>query len=103
MPSRERTRCPAAKVGQDKDSEKRQRSAVERYAKRNGCVIAASFYDAAISGADPVDARPGFADMLRMIAGNGAKGTDTGTLARSGSAAMMANDNDLICSPPIPA
>jgi hypothetical protein len=30
-------------------------------------------------------------------------GTDTGTLAGFGPAAMMANDNDLIRSPPIPA
>jgi DNA invertase Pin-like site-specific DNA recombinase len=63
----------AANVGEDKDSEKRQRSAVERYAKRAGFTIVASFYDAAVSGADPVDARSGFADMLRLIAGNGVR------------------------------
>jgi DNA invertase Pin-like site-specific DNA recombinase len=63
----------AANVGGDKDSEKRQRAAVERYAKRAGFAIVASFYDAAVSGADPVDARSGFADMLHLIAGNGVR------------------------------
>jgi DNA invertase Pin-like site-specific DNA recombinase len=71
----------AANVGGDKDSEKRQRSAVERYAKRAGFAIVASFYDAAVSGADPVDARSGFADMLHLIAGNGARRAPTASLA----------------------
>jgi hypothetical protein len=29
------------------------------------------FYDAAVSGADPIDARPGFAAMLKRIESNG--------------------------------
>jgi hypothetical protein len=29
-----------------------------------------SYYDAAVSGADPIDERAGFADMLKRIAGN---------------------------------
>ena len=33
--------------------------------------IVDELYDAALSGADPVDDRPGFADMLKRIAGNG--------------------------------
>lgn len=48
----------------DGDSETRQRTAVEAYAARNGIDIAATFYDAAVSGADPVDARPGFIDLM---------------------------------------
>lgn len=63
----------AANVGDDKDSEARQIRAVETYAKTAGYTIVESFYDAAVSGADPVDTRPGFANMLRLIAGNGVR------------------------------
>ena len=35
--------------------------------------IVGKYYDAAVSGADPVDQRPGFAEMLLQLAGNGAK------------------------------
>ena len=31
------------------------------------------YYDAAVSGADPVDQRPGFAEMLQRLATDGAK------------------------------
>jgi DNA invertase Pin-like site-specific DNA recombinase len=61
----------AANVGDGKDSETRQRAAIERHAKAAGFVIVDRFYDAAVSGADPVEARPGFAAMLVRIAGNG--------------------------------
>jgi DNA invertase Pin-like site-specific DNA recombinase len=60
-------------VGPDKDSEKRQRAAVESYAKATGYKIVDTFYDAAVSGADPVDERPGFAAMLDRIARNGVR------------------------------
>jgi DNA invertase Pin-like site-specific DNA recombinase len=60
-------------VGADKDSEKRQRDAVTRFAKANGYSIVDSFYDAAASGADPIDTRKGFAAMLDRIAGNGVR------------------------------
>ena len=50
-------------VGADKDSDKRQRAAIEAYAKAAGFEIVETFYDAAVSGADPVGARPGFAEM----------------------------------------
>ncbi|WP_244600106.1 recombinase family protein [Blastochloris tepida] len=63
----------ASNVGADKDSLARQKAAVEAYAKRAGLTIVAEFYDAAVSGADPVDTRPGFADMLERIAGNGVR------------------------------
>ena len=43
----------AANVGQDKNSEQRQRTAIEGFAKSNGYEIEAEFYDAAVSGADP--------------------------------------------------
>ena len=63
----------AANVGADKDSDKRQRAAIEAFAKRAGFTIVDEYYDAAVSGADPVDQRPGFAEMLQRLATNGAK------------------------------
>ena len=55
----------ATYVGEDKDSDKRQRAAIEAFAKRNGYELVEVFYDAAVSGADPIDIRPGF---LRLLA-----------------------------------
>jgi DNA invertase Pin-like site-specific DNA recombinase len=63
----------AANVGADKDSDKRQRLAIEAFAERAGYCLVGEYYDAAVSGADPVDQRPGFAEMLRHLAANGAK------------------------------
>ena len=65
----------ATNVGADKDSEKRQRAAIEGFAKAAGYTIAAGdwFYDAAVSGTDPVTERPGFKAMLERIAGNGVR------------------------------
>jgi DNA invertase Pin-like site-specific DNA recombinase len=58
-------------VGEGKDSEARQRKAIEGYAKAAGMVIVDWFYDAAVSGADPIEARSGFAALLARIASNG--------------------------------
>ena len=63
----------ATNVGADKDSEKRQRAAIEAFAKASRHVLVDWFYDAAVKGADPVDKRPGFAAMLERIAGNGVR------------------------------
>ena len=63
----------AANVGADKDSDKRQRSAIAAFAKQSRFTVVDEYYDAAVSGADPVDQRPGFAEMLRRLAANGAK------------------------------
>ena len=60
----------AANVGDGKDSEARQRKAIEGYAKATGMVVVDWFYDAAVSGADAIEARPGFAALLARIAGN---------------------------------
>ena len=57
----------ATNVGEDKDSHQRQRAAIEGWAQRNGFDVVEWFYDAAVSGADPVDARPGFAAMLAAL------------------------------------
>lgn len=43
------------------------------YAKANGFEIVATSYDAAVSGADPVTDRPGFAEMLERLIANGAR------------------------------
>jgi DNA invertase Pin-like site-specific DNA recombinase len=63
----------AANVGADKDSEHRQRRAIEAFAKRHGFEIVAEFYDAAVSGADHVNTREGFAAMLKCIEANGVR------------------------------
>lgn len=57
----------------DGDSETRQRLAIEGYAKAHGIEIVGEFYDAAVSGTDPVETRPGFASMLDRIEGNGVR------------------------------
>jgi DNA invertase Pin-like site-specific DNA recombinase len=54
----------AANVGADKHSDRRQREAITAFARRAGCDLVAEFYDAAVSGADPIDTRPGFAALL---------------------------------------
>src|SRR5215470_4142248 len=53
----------ASNVGADKDSQRRQADAVEVHAKGRHDLVEA-FNDPAISGADPVASRPGFAAML---------------------------------------
>jgi DNA invertase Pin-like site-specific DNA recombinase len=53
----------AANVGADKDSHRRQADAVETFAAGRYDVVA-DFYDAAVSGADPVNARAGFLALL---------------------------------------
>jgi DNA invertase Pin-like site-specific DNA recombinase len=63
----------ATNVGDGKDSEARQRKAIEGYAQGSGAVIVEWFYDAAVSGADPIEARPGFAELLARIADNGVR------------------------------
>jgi DNA invertase Pin-like site-specific DNA recombinase len=60
-------------VGADKDSEQRQLAAIKTYASRNNVELIDTFYDAAVSGADTVESRPGFAAMLERIAGNGVR------------------------------
>lgn len=63
----------ATNVGEDKDSLTRQRVAVEAFAGRAGYELVDSFYDAAVSGADALDARPGFAEALKRITSNGVR------------------------------
>jgi DNA invertase Pin-like site-specific DNA recombinase len=63
----------ATNAGPDKDSDKRQRAAIAAFAKSHGYEIVDEFYDAAVSGADPIAERPGFKAMLDRIAGNGVR------------------------------
>ena len=75
----------AANVGHDKDSEKRQRQVIEGFAKRGGFEIVAEFYNAAVSGADPIQDRPGFAQLLDRVEGSGVRTViveDTSRFAR---------------------
>ncbi|MER9450158.1 recombinase family protein [Mesorhizobium sp. M0254] len=63
----------AANVGADKDSERRQGEAIGAFAGSNGYEIIESYYDAAVSGADAVTARPGFSAMLERLLSNGVR------------------------------
>lgn len=63
----------AANVGSDKDSDKRQLAAINAFANANGFEVVGVYYDAAVSGADPVTERPGFVEMLGRVVSNGAK------------------------------
>jgi DNA invertase Pin-like site-specific DNA recombinase len=63
----------AANIGEDKDSVIRQRKAIQAHANRAGYRIVAWFDDPAVTGADTIDARPGFMAALEMIAGNGVR------------------------------
>ncbi|QOZ74090.1 serine recombinase [Bradyrhizobium sp. CCBAU 53351] len=63
----------AANVGPDKDSDKRQRAAIEAFAKRAGLEITEEFYDQDVSGADPIESRPGFSALLDRIESNGVR------------------------------
>ena len=61
-----------ASIGNDKDSDKRQRAAIAGFAAANGYEIVDEYYDV-VSGADPIGERPGFKAMLDRIAGNGVR------------------------------
>jgi DNA invertase Pin-like site-specific DNA recombinase len=63
----------ATNVGEDKDSEPRQRATILAGAGRLGLEVVEWFYDAGISGDVPVSDRPGFTAMLDRIDGNGVR------------------------------
>jgi DNA invertase Pin-like site-specific DNA recombinase len=63
----------AANVGPDRDSDRRQLQAIQAFARARSYSVVETFYDAAVSGADPIAERPGFRAMLERIAGNGVR------------------------------
>ena len=63
----------AVNVGEGKDSERRQREAIEAFARHSGHVVVEWFNDPAVSGADPIDTRPGFRALLDRIVSNGVR------------------------------
>jgi DNA invertase Pin-like site-specific DNA recombinase len=102
----------AANVGDGKDSERRQRTAIQRFAKSAGFDIVDWFNDPAVSGADPIESRPGFAALLNRIEGNGvrvvlvedasrfardlmAQELGIGVLVKLGMRVLTANGDDL--------
>lgn len=60
-------------MGEDKDSLKRQQAAVASFAARQGYELVGEFYDAAVSGSDAIEDRPGFAALLDRIENNGVR------------------------------
>jgi len=60
----------ASNVGSDKDSAVRQRAAIAEYASRNQVEVAGEFYDPGVSGADRIDQREGFLNLLAWAAEN---------------------------------
>lgn len=102
----------AANIGEGKDSERRQRLAIERYAKAAGFDVVDWFRDPAVKGADPIETRPGFAALLNRVEGNGvrvvlvedasrfardlvAQELGIGLLIRLGMRVVVANGDDL--------
>jgi DNA invertase Pin-like site-specific DNA recombinase len=63
----------AANVGSEKDSDKRQRAAIWAFCKHAGYEIVDEFNDPAVSGADPIEVRPGFSALLDRIESNGVR------------------------------
>lgn len=57
----------AANLGADKDSDKRQRAAILNFTERAGFTVAKEFFDAAVSGSDPIESRPGFTALLDWV------------------------------------
>jgi len=60
-------------VGADKDSDKRQRAAIQGFAKRAGFELVSEFSDPGASGADRIETRPGFSELLDRIEDNGVR------------------------------
>ena len=80
MAAKEKTKALAylrtssmANVGSDKDSDRRQRAAIASFARLAGIHIEEEFYDPGVSGADPIETRPGFSALLDRIEGNGVR------------------------------
>jgi DNA invertase Pin-like site-specific DNA recombinase len=82
-------------------------SNIAAFATRAGYELVGEFYDAAVSGADAIDTRPGFAAMLERIEGNGVRTIIDETASRFardlmvqevGHAMLQARDIDLVAA-----
>ena len=85
-------------VGPDKDSDKRQLAAINAFAKRAGYEIVGAFYDAAVSGADPVAGRPEFARMLTALLAT-AQGRSSSSCPTGSRAISPSSCSATSCSP----
>jgi DNA invertase Pin-like site-specific DNA recombinase len=73
----------ATNVGEDKDSDKRQRAAITGYAASAGYTIAGEYYDAQVRGDElSVWERPAFSAMLSEMLGDGVKTVIVETASR---------------------
>jgi DNA invertase Pin-like site-specific DNA recombinase len=63
----------AANAGAEKDSDKRQGAAIAAFATPAGYELVGEYFDAAVSGAGDVDARPGLVAVLERIESNGVR------------------------------
>ncbi len=63
----------SSNVGEGTDSLERQRSAISAFAARHDYWVVDEFYDAAVSGSDAIEDRPGFAALLDRIENNGVR------------------------------
>jgi hypothetical protein len=54
----------ATNTGPDRDSERRQREAIQTFAKRAGFTLVGEFSDPGVSGADAIAERPGFGQLF---------------------------------------
>ena len=77
-----RTNAASLRLRKDLDSNEsgrgqgqrpRQRRAIQAYANRAGYKVVAWFDDGDLKGADPIDIRKGFAEMMEAIAANGCR------------------------------
>src|SRR4029078_3966064 len=63
----------ASNVGESRDTIERQQPTVFSFANQKGLRVLDEFYDAAVSGADAIEDRPGFAALLDCIRNNGVR------------------------------
>jgi DNA invertase Pin-like site-specific DNA recombinase len=66
-------RATATNLGEDKDSVPRQQRAIQGYANRAGYRIEKWYDDGDVKGADPIESRKGFSEMIETIAANGCR------------------------------
>ncbi|MEJ1933324.1 recombinase family protein [Nostoc sp. NIES-2111] len=60
-------------VGADKDSDKRQLAAIRKFAASAGYEIVGTYWDQDVRGADAIETRPAFAEMMERLLSNGCR------------------------------